>query len=338
MTTPTHRFDRFTLDPTERRLSRNGQAVALSGRYLDALLLLVREQGRLVTKARFIDEVWRGAAVTDEALTQAIRTLRRALGDDAGSPRFIETVPGHGYRFIATIAGEPAEPGARLRPGLVVPTTAAALGGAAAGVFGGLLYGLGAAEPGLGLLSILLVLLLVNVLVGLLGGAGVGLGVALMQRRGGSWLVLGGAMGGLCIGAAVHLLGADAFALLFGGAPARMTGAVEGALLGAAVGLGLFAGLGRLRRTVAAAGVAGAVVGVLAPLLGGRLMGGSLDGLARAFPGSRLRLDRIGGLIGEPGFGPVAQAATGALEGLIFCAFVAGAAALAKARGAPPPR
>ena len=85
------RFDRFRLDPDDRRLTRDGARVELNARYLDALSLLVREQGRLVSKDRFLDEVWRGVPVTDEALTQCIKTLRRQLGDDAASPRFIET-------------------------------------------------------------------------------------------------------------------------------------------------------------------------------------------------------------------------------------------------------
>ena len=80
--------------------------VELNARYLDALALLVREQGRLVSKDRFLDEVWRGVPVTDEALTQCIKTLRRQLGDDAVSPRFIETVPKHGYRFIAPVEAD----------------------------------------------------------------------------------------------------------------------------------------------------------------------------------------------------------------------------------------
>ena len=85
----------------DRRLSRDDEPVELNARYLDALALLVREAGKLVSKDRFLDEVWRGVPVTDEALTQCIKTLRRQLGDDAASPRFIETVPKHGYRFIA---------------------------------------------------------------------------------------------------------------------------------------------------------------------------------------------------------------------------------------------
>src|SRR5688572_21220839 len=97
------RFDRFTLDPGDRQLRRDDAPVELNARYLDALGLLVGEAGKLVSKDRFHDEVWRGVPVTDEALTQCIKTLRRHLGDDAGNPRFIETVPKHGYRFIAPV-------------------------------------------------------------------------------------------------------------------------------------------------------------------------------------------------------------------------------------------
>ena len=95
----------------DRQLRRGGEPVELSSRYFDALALLVAERGRLVTKDRFMGEVWRGIPVTDEALTQCIKTLRRQLGDDAARPRFIETVPKHGYRFIAELD----EPEARRR-------------------------------------------------------------------------------------------------------------------------------------------------------------------------------------------------------------------------------
>jgi hypothetical protein len=86
------------------------------------------------------------------------------------------------------------------------------------------------------------------------------------------------------------------------------------------------------------AGLAAGVVGVLLPLLGGRLLGGSLDLLADAFPDSRIRLDAIGGLFGEPGFGPVSQAASGALEGMLFGACVVGALAWVARRPFPPGR
>src|SRR5918997_970205 len=103
MATGSFRFHRFCLDLGNRQLTRDDVPVELNARYLDALALLVREDGRLVSKDRFLDEVWRGVPVTDEALTQCIKTLRSRLGDDAASPRFIETVPKHGYRFIAPV-------------------------------------------------------------------------------------------------------------------------------------------------------------------------------------------------------------------------------------------
>src|SRR3954466_2318108 len=103
MTLGSFRFRDFRFDPDERLLTRGAERLDLNSRYLDALALLLRERGRLVTKDRFMDEVWRGVPVTDEALTQCIRTLRRQLGDDAARPRFIETVPKHGYRFIAPV-------------------------------------------------------------------------------------------------------------------------------------------------------------------------------------------------------------------------------------------
>src|SRR5918993_5486450 len=108
------RFDRFTLDPRDRQLRRDDAPVELNARYLDALGLLVGEAGKLVSKDRFLDEVWRGVPVTDEALTQCIKTLRRQLGDDAARPRFIETVPKHGYRFVAPV--EPLGAGAEVAP------------------------------------------------------------------------------------------------------------------------------------------------------------------------------------------------------------------------------
>src|SRR4249919_2832472 len=109
MTPGRFRFDIFTLDPADRQLLRDGEPVELNARYLDALALLVSEPGKLVSKDRFLDEVWRGVPVTDEALTQCIKTLRGKLGDDAARPRFIETVPKHGYRFIAPVTPDGVE-------------------------------------------------------------------------------------------------------------------------------------------------------------------------------------------------------------------------------------
>lgn len=350
------RFERFQLDTGDRLLTRDDAPVELNARYLDALALLVREDGRLVSKDRFLDEVWRGVPVTDEALTQCIRTIRRQLGDDAARPRFIETVPKHGYRFIAPVTRVEPEsgpsapgippvpetrPGNRWRPVLRLGS-AGMIGGGVAGILGGLFYGLvGAAQPlqsGMGATSIILVLVCLTAVIGLLGGAGVAFGIAaggLASGRAWLWNTLGGGFGGMIVGGVANLVGVDAFSLLFGQTPGEITGAAEGALLGGAIGFGAWLG-GRVggpsspERSAAAAGLAGGAAGALIPLLGGRLMGGSLEQLAHGFPNSRLGIDRMGAMFGESSFGPVSQIITGGLEGGLFGACVAGAMVLAK--------
>lgn len=336
------RFERFTLDPADRQLTREDVPVELNARYLDALALLVSERGRLVSKDRFMGEVWRGVPVTDEALTQCIRTLRMRLGDDAARPRFIETVPKHGYRFIAPVeqvGGESGRAGAA-RPRMsfrefLLLGAGGTVGGGVAGFFGGLFYGFAGAsqplQPGMGAISVLLVILCLTIAVALIGAAGVSYGIAAAgfssDRRLG---IVGGALGGLAVGAIVKLIGIDAFALLIGRSPGDITGPLEGVLIGAAVGLGAWLAGSRLRRGVAAAALAGGAAGALVPLLGRPMMGGSLDMLARRFPGSRLRLDHIGGLFGESGFGPISQVVTGALEGALFGGCIVGALILAR--------
>ena len=175
----TYRFDDFVLDPTDRLLWHGDDRVDLNARYFDALVLLVREHGRLVEKDRFFDEVWGDVVVSDSALTQCVKEVRKQLGDDASNPRYVETVPRYGYRFIGPVeAVAPApvptahspvptyptdvedavgprstpspSPGAdRPSSGTRRPTirvaalwgAAGALGGGFAGVLGGLLYG-----------------------------------------------------------------------------------------------------------------------------------------------------------------------------------------------------
>lgn len=368
-------FGPFVLDVAERRLTRDGQTVELNSRYLDVLTLMVAEPDKLISKDRFMAVVWKGIPVTDEALTQAIRSLRKALGDDASRPRFIETAPKHGYRFIAAVEkrlyGEVA--GSDVPPEMVAlverqgeaPTvpapagTAQALaeppihwrrarviaasgmiGGGAAGLVGGLLYGLVGAslgdQAGVGSASVL-VLAGLTLWVGLVGGAGVATGIAAANLRSvrlGPWSILGGAAGGLLTGGLVRLIGTDAFSLLLGQSPGAITGAGEGLVLGAAVGLGVWlAGWGserlRARRGAAMAGVCGAIAGAGVSRMGGHLMAGSLQELATRFPGSQLQMDAFGKLFGEAGFGPMTQTVSAALEGGLFAACVVGTLILA---------
>jgi DNA-binding winged helix-turn-helix (wHTH) protein len=343
-----YQFDDFTVDPVNRSLRRAGEALSVSNRYFDALALLLRERGQLVTKDRFMSEVWNGVPVTDEALTQCIRTLRRLLGDDAARPRFIETVPKHGYRFIAPakVAGGPADAGgaapvtgARWRHFRAI-ATAAAIGGGLAGVLGGLFYGFGinlhGGQPAPGATSILFVLLALNMIVGLAAGTGVGAGIAAAEFAPTTrwpWSLLGGAAGGFLTGGLAKLVGLDAFGLLLGQSPADMTGAPEGAILGAAVGWAAWTARGRslsLTQSAVLGGLAASVAAILLSLCGGTLLGGSLDLLLRQFPESRVRLEAIGSIFGENGFGLAARTVTAAIEGLLFGACVVGAMVFAR--------
>ncbi|MFN7940299.1 MAG: winged helix-turn-helix domain-containing protein [Thermoanaerobaculia bacterium] len=112
-----YRFDRFELDPDAAVLRRDGEPVEVQPKVLDLLVLAVENAGRLLTKEELMQRLWPGVFVGEESLTQVIRKARLALGDDTQSPRFIQTVPRRGYRFIAaaqTIESSPPSPASAL--------------------------------------------------------------------------------------------------------------------------------------------------------------------------------------------------------------------------------
>jgi DNA-binding winged helix-turn-helix (wHTH) protein len=94
------RFGDFTLSPRQRLLLRNGRPVALIPKYFDLLVLLILRRHDAVSKNAIFAEVWSDVVVSDGALAQAVRTLRRTLGDDVREPRFIRTVSRYGYQFV----------------------------------------------------------------------------------------------------------------------------------------------------------------------------------------------------------------------------------------------
>lgn len=95
------RFGPFLLSRRRRQLVRDGHPVALIPRYLDLLLLLVSRRHEAVHRTEILSAVWSDVVVSEGALTQAVRSLRRALGDDdPREPRFIRTVSRHGYQFV----------------------------------------------------------------------------------------------------------------------------------------------------------------------------------------------------------------------------------------------
>jgi DNA-binding winged helix-turn-helix (wHTH) protein len=97
---PRYRFGDFVLSPGRRVLLRAGREQPLIPRYFDLLVFLVERRHEAVHRRDIFDRVWRDVIVSDSALSQAIRTIRRALGDDPRESRFIRTVARHGYRFV----------------------------------------------------------------------------------------------------------------------------------------------------------------------------------------------------------------------------------------------
>jgi len=96
-------FDRFRIDPSSGQLVGESGPISLTPKALSLLEYLAARPGRLVMKTELLDAIWPGVFVADGALKVCIREIRRALGDDAQAPRFIETAHRRGYRFIADV-------------------------------------------------------------------------------------------------------------------------------------------------------------------------------------------------------------------------------------------
>ena len=446
--TPRYRFSGYTLSPARRTLVREGREVALIPRCFDLLVLLIERRDEAVSRHDILDTVWSDVVVTDGALSQAVRILRRTLGDDPREPTFIRTVQRHGYRFVCDeIVEEPDEgpmetvraatlepeanssfdqalktllddqpddceeadvrrrqaaetlhqlgtakalerlnlsdghsvalaylrdtrwdvPGAGPvplfgNPGWLAAARilfllrirraaglagrrwmAAAAGGAVAGAVAGLLGGLvlrfgpgSTAENG-----VLLMLPLLGTAIGGVGAAGVGAGLAAAeaafraQRR--VALAVAGVLSGLAVGATAHLLGRLVLEGLFGRDLSPLTGALEGLVIGGAVGLGYGLatptaeggmatphGLSRVRVAL----LTGLVCALAAGLLGwsGRILGAmSLDFMAQSFPGSQVGVAPLARLLGEQVPGVVTRVVISAFEGLLFgCGLASG--------------
>lgn len=111
-----YRFDDVTVDCENFRVRKNGQDVTLTPRAFDVLIFLLQNDGHVVEKQELFEQVWKDTFVSDNALTKIIKEIRHALDDDAGNPRYIETVPKRGYRFIAKLE-EKSNPASRQTEG-----------------------------------------------------------------------------------------------------------------------------------------------------------------------------------------------------------------------------
>ena len=98
-------FGPFEVDLDREELLRNGTRVRLAGQPFEILLLLLAHRGEVVTREQLREKIWPLGTFVDfeHGLNAAINKLRRCLADSAEKPRYIETVPGRGYRFIGSV-------------------------------------------------------------------------------------------------------------------------------------------------------------------------------------------------------------------------------------------
>src|SRR5689334_21330167 len=112
-----YHFGAFTLDGRTGELSDNGRRTLLRDQSVQLLLALLDRPGQLITREELARRLWGTETFVDfdRGLNKAVKHLREALADSAEQPRFIETLPRKGYRFIAPVsrAGEDAEPPAQ---------------------------------------------------------------------------------------------------------------------------------------------------------------------------------------------------------------------------------
>ena len=111
------RFDRFVFDPEDGTVTDGNRALRLTPKSARLLRFLVERSRRLATKDEMLDAVWADTHVTDGVLKVCVAEIRRILGDDADAPRYVETVHGRGYRFIAEVSQAEA-PAPTSDPGL----------------------------------------------------------------------------------------------------------------------------------------------------------------------------------------------------------------------------
>ena len=104
-----YEFGPYRFDLCKRVLARDGETIALTPKATEILIILVMNAGELVEKEELLKRVWPDTFVEEANLTQNIFTLRRALGDERGDPRYIETVTRRGYRFIARVTADSSQ-------------------------------------------------------------------------------------------------------------------------------------------------------------------------------------------------------------------------------------
>ena len=100
----------WLVDSSLNELARHGEIVRIESKVMEVLLLLARRAGQVVSREDLLSTIWPGVIVGDDTLTQAVIKLRKALGDDARSPSYIETISKRGYRLIAPVVAPSITP------------------------------------------------------------------------------------------------------------------------------------------------------------------------------------------------------------------------------------
>jgi Tol biopolymer transport system component/DNA-binding winged helix-turn-helix (wHTH) protein len=106
----TYKFSEYELDLTRRLLSRAGQSMPLNPKAFDLLVVLIENRARVIAKEELMELVWQDQYVEEANLTVQISALRKALGETKNEHRFIVTVPGRGYRFVAEVENGDSKP------------------------------------------------------------------------------------------------------------------------------------------------------------------------------------------------------------------------------------
>ena len=123
-----YQFGPFRLLVHQRELSAHGVPIPVGQRAFDILLVLVSRHGHLVTKDELMAEVWPGVIVEENNIQVHISALRKVLGTDGDPKRYLVTVPGRGYRFVAPVKTESADHSSPSTAALAEQTAAAAPG------------------------------------------------------------------------------------------------------------------------------------------------------------------------------------------------------------------
>lgn len=100
-------FGAFRLDPQNACIWRGAEMIKLTPKAFGVLHYLIEHPGRIVTQEELFSAVWPETVVSDVALSVCVRELRKELGDDAKTPRYIETVHRQGFRFLPSVTTPP---------------------------------------------------------------------------------------------------------------------------------------------------------------------------------------------------------------------------------------